>query len=244
MVFLNSEPVNNRLISDIFDVDEFILKVVNILPKDDFKYYEVRDFIKRHSFVRYKDFKFIGNRRSNQIEITTKKISNEDYIQHRGIKLIDSDGNGFEYCSILNYDDFGEAPLLNFIETIYNETDNVEPFFNKVTQWIDQTNGETLKELRLNELIGKINNSNTVLKNLKKGWGEIVCVPTNNIQKKVIEIHKNFNVALLEQINTKYSKYFSTLTKTLKPNYEIGFKLNSGYGGRTNLLNIISQLIE
>ena len=144
MDFLNYELVNNHLISDIFDVDEFILKVVNILPKDDFEYYEVRDFIERHSFVRYKDFKFIGNRRSNQIEITTKKISNEDYLQHRGVKLIDSDGNGFEYCSTLNYDDFGEAPLLNFIEAIYNDTDNVEPFFNKVIQWIDLLYTQTI----------------------------------------------------------------------------------------------------
>lgn len=176
--FLYSELIKKYIFLDIFDIDEFILNTKPLLNKDDFNFYEIRDFMKRTSFVRYKDFKFEGNKRTNQVEISEKNITNDEYLEHKGVKIIDKNGCGFEYCSTLNYEDFDLKPLLDFIEGFYKDIE-ITPFFNKINRWVDETSGDKSKELRLRKLINEINNSSTFLNNLKKGWGEITCTPLN-----------------------------------------------------------------
>lgn len=243
MDFLNTKKFSEYILHDIYDVDEFILNLKPLLDKDDFEFYDIRDFMKRKSFIRFKDYKFIGNKRTNQIQISKKEISNSEYTEHRGVKLInDSDGCGFEYCSTLNYKDFKHEPLLNFIDAVFTNRETTS-FTNKICKWIEETNGDEKIRIRLNDLLERIKQSQKNLKNLKSGWGSIIVTPLNPIQQKVIEIHKKFNTELLKQLNDKYQNLISkngTKNKDLK--YNKGFKLNAGYGSRSNLNNVLEHL--
>lgn len=229
MEFIESEFVKSQIISDIFDIDEFILNVKPLLNIDDFNFYDVRDFMKRHSFVIFKEHKFIGQNMPKPIEITKKPIDNEEYSVHRGVVLKDHHGGGFEYCSTLNYEEFSEKPLLDFITTFYSDND-VKSFLKKTNLWIDETIGDESKRIRLKDLIDRINESNSVLKKLKTGWGSIIINSINPIQEKVIEIHEEFNKELLKQLHSKYGNLLqegnASKNKKKTVDYGQGFEIN------------------
>jgi len=240
MDFIKSDIAKKYILFDICDVDEFVLNIIPLLDKDDFEFYEVRNFIKRHSFVTYKDYKFVGNKRTNEIKISKKEISNEEYSEHRGVKLIDNDinGCGFEYCSTLNYQDFNHKPLLDFIKTIYNDRD-AKPLLEKINLWIDETAGDESKKIRLDDLISNISRSSSSLRALKKGWCKIVITPINSIQEKIIEIHLRLNDVVLTEIRKRYKHFL--FKKGVTVDYEVGFKLNTGYGNHTRVLELLEE---
>ncbi len=229
MEFIESEFIKSQIISDIFDVDEFILNIKPLLNIDDFNFYDVRNFMNRHSFVIYKDYKFIGQNIPKNIEYTKRPIDNDEFLKHRGVVLQDVTRCGFEYCSTLNYNEFNGKPLLDFITTIYSDND-VKPFLKQTNQWIDETIGDESKRIRLKNLIDRINESNSVLKKLKTGWGIIIINSINPIQEKVIEIHEEFNKELLKQLHSKYGSLLqednASKNKKKTTDYGKGYVIN------------------
>lgn len=215
MDFIKSDIAKKYILFDIYDVDEFVLKMAkNIIGSN---YDCDLSNIKR----RYIDFE-IGENGYEEREMSKKEYE------------LPSETKNY---STLNYKDFKTEFPLDLLDDYYDEWVHNNGFVESVISWIDKTEGDESKKLFIEDLVNKINKSKKSLSNIKCYWFNDT--PLNPIQKKVITIHLRLNDVVLTEISKRYKHFLSK--KSVDIDYEVGFKLNTGYGNHTKVLELLEE---
>jgi|GEM_PF-2823685 len=199
--FLKTKLVKDLILFNIFDIDEFVLKEVERIKKGNaLNVFDVSN-AKRYSYEIF---------RIDENSCEEEEISTSEYLNRKKI------GDDNMIYSTLNYKDFEKNFPLNEIgmehnqEWLYDYHYN-ECFFPEVKNWIDKTEGDASKKLRVRSLLQQLKRSNNALKNIETNWYEIQ--PINEIQKVVIDIHLSFTGFMIESIINYYSSIFPKLFK-------------------------------
>lgn len=232
MDFLNSNMTNTLLMFNIYDVDEFVIREAKRVHNYD----GICDLsnVKRYSFEMFQ----VG-----EDEFYEEEMSTEEYLQRK------DDGECYNCYTRLNYDDFESEFPLDELEHWYDDDwlysfHCNKAFFQAVNVWIDKTDGDSSKKLRLQDLINKLKRSQLALSNIRSSWK--TTIPLNAIQVKVIKIHKRFNEVMLKEISARYSPLFPDLfPETSKgatdSSYEVGFKLSEQLKNRKEILDLLIE---
>ena len=153
--------------------------------------------------------------RVGENEMQKDEISTEDYLYRKECfedPLCFSELNYIEFEKELLTDElyhwYGDEWLYDFH---YNKG-----FFHKVKEWVDKTEGDASKKIRIRDVFNLLKRSNYALKNIETNWTEIK--PIHEIQKAVIDIHINFTDLMIESIMEYYNYIFPNFLKIEKEN--------------------------
>lgn len=234
MSFLESELVKKHLLFDIFDIDEFVLRECKSLD-------EHKDIWDLRNAKRY-SFEVIQVGEDDLIKSIEEEISTEEYLHRKEL-------NDSSVFTKLNYDDFKNNFPLDEIEEWYGEKwlydyHCNECFIPAVNNWIDETIGDVSKKLRLKDLISKINHSRLALSHIKNEKDN--SPQLNEIQKKVVQIHIQFNDVMIEQIINRYNPIFPSLfeTQNKEPNSDNSENPHPRIFKSTKAFNFFERLKE
>jgi hypothetical protein len=201
--FLKTKFVNKLMLFNVFDINEFVLNVIEDIKKGNngLNAFEVSN-AKRYSYELC---------RVGENEMQKDEISTEDYLYRK-----ENFDDTMYFYSELNYIEFeNEFPLdmlyLWYDDEWLHDYHYNKCFFPEVKKWIDKTQGDASKKLRTRKLLNLLNRSNKALKNIETSWNERQ--PINAIQKTVIEIHLGFTSYMIESITDYYSSVFNELFK-------------------------------
>lgn len=212
--FLKTKFVKKLMLFNVFDIDEFVLNEVDKIKKsNNLDVFEVSN-AKRYSYELC---------RVGENEMQKDEISTEDYLYRK---------ENFDdpLCfSELNYIEFeNEFPTheiydFHINEWLYDFHYN-KGFFLAVKKWIDNTEGDASKKIRIRDVFNLLRRSNFALKNIETNWNKIK--PIHEIQKAVIDIHINFTDLMIESIMKYYNYVFPNFLKINDknmdlPNYQI-----------------------
>jgi len=196
--FFNQELIKNHLLFSIYDVDEFVLREVEgIKSSNALDIWDVRK-AKRYSF----EVIHVGEGECEEIE-----LSNEEYLNIKEI--------GASNCfTRLNYEEFQDNFPLDEFEHWYSDDWLINFQYNKaflpsVIEWIEETEGDKSKRLRIRKIIRKLKQSQKSLENIKFGWHSDI--PLNEIQKAVIQIFLRFDNLMFDGLKTHFIDFFPEL---------------------------------
>src|SRR5690554_1516807 len=196
--FLNSTYVKNLILLNMYDVDEFVLREIERIKNSNMlEHYDVSK-AKRYS---YEVFQI------SDTEFEEEEISTNEYLYRKE--------SGDNMCfTRLNYKEFEKEFPLDEMEHWYGDRwlydfQYNKGFFQALKKWIDETEGDASKKIRIRELIKLIQRSKQLLEAIENNWNEPH--PINEIQKKAIEIHLRFANFMLESISNYYSSIFPDL---------------------------------
>ncbi len=205
--FINSNLAKELLLFDIYDVDEFVLREVERIKNSN--YLNIWDVSK----ARRISFEIT---QVNENKYEEDEISKEEYLFQKEL-----DNN--RCFTKLNYEDFEQNFPLEELDTWYGDEwlydfQYNEAFLQSAINWIDETDGDSSKKLRIRGLINEIKRSQFALGNIKHGWSKNI--PVNKIQEKAIQIFKRFDDVMLEGITAHYKDIFPELFDKKNPNKE------------------------
>ena len=201
--FINSNLAKELLLFDIYDVDEFVLREVERIKNSN--YLNIWDVSK----ARRISFEIT---QVNENKYEEDEISKEEYLFQKEL-----DNN--RCFTKLNYEDFEQNFPLEELDTWYGDEwlydfHYNEAFLQSAINWIDGTDGDSSKKLRIRDLINEIKRSLFALGNIKHGWSKNI--PINKIQEKAIQIFKRFDDVMLEGITSHYIEIFPELFEKTK----------------------------
>ncbi|TXD49200.1 hypothetical protein [Polaribacter sp. IC073] len=206
--FLKTKFVNKLMLFNVFDIDEFVLNVIEDIKKGNngLNAFEVSS-AKRYSYELC---------RVGENEMQKDEISTEDYLYRK-----ENFDDTMYFYSELNYIDFEkEFPTEELYQWYGNEwlydVHYNKYFFPEVKKWINVAEGDGSKKIRIRDIFNLLRRSNFALKNIETNWNEIK--PIHEIQKAVIDIHINFTDLMIESIIKYYNYIFPNFLEIEKEN--------------------------
>lgn len=232
--FLNSDSTKNLILFNLYDVDEFILRVVEDIKRNNLlEQFDVSK-AKRYSYEIFR----IGENECEEYEIST-----DEYL----VRIEHNEGLCF---TKLNYEDFEKELTPDFIESLYDDNWLYEfqynkAFFQEANKWIENTSGDVSKELRLRDLLNRLKSSYKSLDSIKSDLDNNILL--HPIQKTVIKIFKRFDNVMIEGLTNRYKSFFSKLFTTIdnKPSNQIIIdKLIDGQSNKIAFENYEKKLVN
>lgn len=194
--FLNSNEAKQFLLFSIEDVDDFVLRVAERLS-DQHQHWDIRN-VKRLFF----ESEFVGDKYEDR-QLTASEYDSLSEISNE-------EGVLSKYFTILNYNEFESEFPLNELEDWYGiEWIHNNGFISKAFDWVEGTDGDVSKALRLKDLLEKLHNSKSSLGNIKYYWTEDYAL--NPIQRKVILVHINFIEVVTGELRKRYAPFYEHL---------------------------------
>lgn len=250
--------INDYLVKNLFDVDEFILKLSSYISEGQgFDAEMIKSNIKRIYFTfEIEKTKGIGKK---YIDGTEKVVSKKFYDENND--FFNTINKDLELATSLNYNDFFTLnPLIEIVN--YSQTPfELEPFefVDLIKDKVLDTNGDTSKSMILSKFIGELDRSYKYLEQLLVDS----LIPLNKIQEAVIQRHLYFNKEvfrlLLIEFLSIFSKAFSELNyasevfevlyvEFLKSqdnkdfsDYEVGFKTAVKISNYNQILKLLTD---
>ncbi len=206
MSFINSDIFKKFVLFSIKDVDDFVLSEATKL-RGHHEHWDIRNA--KRVWI---ELEWVEG------EYEEREISEEEY--NLFSQMASEMGSTSNYYIKLNYEDFeAEFPLQEIEDWYGDEWIYATGFFKTATNWIENTEGDLSKKLRLKDLLEELNRSTSALSKISYYWFENS--PLNAIQKEVILIHLRFNSSILGELNKKYLQVFPDIFETELPQKEI-----------------------